>query len=72
MQTHVRDLYTKKRGLELRWAEQYNNNGRYTLDMVKIDRQIRDVINHIKQAEAKAADLENKISDAAPDVSVAT
>jgi len=40
--------------------------------MVKIDRKIRDIINHIKQAEAKAADLENKISDAAPDVSVAT
>ena len=72
MQTHVRDLYTKKRGLELQWAEQYNNNGKYTLDMVKIDRKIRDIINHIKQAEAKAADLENKISDAAPDVSVAT
>ena len=40
--------------------------------MVKIDRKVRDVISHINLAEAKKADLENKIDDAAPQVSVAT
>ena len=40
--------------------------------MVKIDRKVRDVISHIKLAEAKKADLENKIDDAQPKVSVAT
>jgi len=40
--------------------------------MVKIDRKVRDVISHIKLAEAKKADLENKIEAAQPQVSVAT
>ena len=40
--------------------------------MVKIDRKVREVIIHIKLAEAKKADLENKIENAAPQVSVAT
>ena len=40
--------------------------------MVKIDRAVRDVINHIKIAEAKKGHLQNKIDDAAPEVAVAT
>ena len=40
--------------------------------MVKIDRKVREVLNHIKLAEAKKATLQNKIDDAAPQVSVAT
>jgi hypothetical protein len=40
--------------------------------MVKIDSKIREVINHIKIAEAKEANLINRIEDAAPQVSVAT
>ena len=40
--------------------------------MVRIDNKIREVINHIKIAEAKQANLMNKIEDAAPEVSVAT
>lgn len=40
--------------------------------MVRIDDRIRQVISHIKQAEAKEAQKLNKIEDAAPDVSVAT
>ena len=45
---------------------------RYTLDMVRIDDKIREVVTEIKLAEAKLAHLANKIEDAAPDVSVAT
>jgi hypothetical protein len=40
--------------------------------MVNIDHKIREVINHIKLAEAQKATLQNKIDDAAPEVSVAT
>ena len=40
--------------------------------MVRIDSKIREVVNQIKQEEAKLATLDNKIEDAAPEVSVAT
>ena len=72
MQMHVRDLYKAKRGLETEWAVQQRNHQRYTLDMVRIDNKIREVVNQIKQEEAKIANLSNKIEDAAPEVSVAT
>ena len=72
MQQHLNDLYTKKRGLDLEWEQEHLNEGRYTLNMVKIDRAVREVISHIKLAEAKKAHLQNKVEDAAPEVSVAT
>ena len=72
MQTHIRDLYKVKRGLETEWAVQQRDNQRYTLDMVRIDNKIREVVNQIKLQEAKIAILTNKIEDAAPSVSVAT
>jgi hypothetical protein len=72
MQTHVQNLYKQKRTLELQWEQHYNDEGRYTLDMVRIDNKIKEIINHIKIAEAKEANLMNKIDDAAPQVSVAT
>ena len=72
MLTQVQSLYKKKKGLELEWEQHYNDEGRYTLDMVRVDNKIREVINHIKLEEAKEANLINKIEDAAPQVSVAT
>ena len=72
MQTQVRDLYKKKWGLETEWAVHQRDNQRYTLDMVRIDKKIREVVNKIKEEEAKIATLSNKIEDAAPEVSVAT
>ena len=72
MQTHLNDLYTKKKGLDLEWEQEHLKEGRYTLDMVKIDRKVREVISHIKLAEAAKAHLQNKVEDAAPQVSVAT
>ena len=68
----VQDLYKQKRSLELRWQLEYEQNGKYTLDMVKIDSAIRDVITEIKLEESKIADRENAIQNAAPQVSVAT
>ena len=72
MQLQVRDLYKKKRSLEVEWAVHQRDQQRYTLDMVRIDNQIKEIVNAIKQEEAKIANLVNKIEDAAPEVSVAT
>ena len=69
---HLTDLYKQKRSLELNWEQEHLKEGRYTLDMVKIDHKVREVINHIKMAEALKAHQSNKIDDAAPKVSVAT
>ena len=68
----IQDLYKQKRSLELRWQLEYEQFGKYTLDMVRIDNKIRDVVNQIKLEEARLANLTNKIEDAAPSVSVAT
>ena len=68
----VQDLYKQKRSLELRWQLEYEQNNKYTLDMVKIDNAIKDTINEIKAEERKIADRENAIRNSAPEVSVAT
>ena len=72
MMQHLNDLYKQKRGLDLQWEQEHLKEGRYTLNMVKIDRQVREVLSHIKLAEAKKEHLANKVEDAAPQVSVAT
>ena len=68
----VLDLYKQKRSLELKWQLEYEQNGKYTLDMVQIDNAIREVVTEIKAEESKIADRENEIRNAAPEVSVAT
>ena len=68
----VEDLYKQKRSLELRWQLEYEQEGRYTLDMVRIDDKIREVITEIKLEENKIADRQNAIENAAAQVSVAT
>ena len=72
MMQHLQNLYTQKKGLDLEWEQEHLKEGKYTLNMVKIDRKVREVISHIKLAEAKKAHEQNKIEDAAPQVSVAT
>ena len=68
----VQDLYKQKRSLELRWHLEYEQFGKYTLDMVRIDNAIKDVITEIKLEEAKIADRQNNIEQSAAQVSVAT
>ena len=72
MQLQVRDLYKQKRSLETEWAVHQRDHQRYTLDMVRIDDKIRQVITEIKLEEAKIAHRQNSIEGAAPQVSVAT
>ena len=66
------DLYKQKRSLELRWQLEYEQSGKYTLNMVEIDEKIKSIITEIKTEEFKVADRENKISNSAAQVSVAT
>ena len=66
------DLYKQKRSLELRWQLEYEQSGKYTLNMVEIDNAIKNVITEIKAEERKIADRENAIVNAAPQISVAT
>ena len=72
MMQHLQDLYTEKKGLDLQWEQEHLKEGKYTLNMVKIDRKVRDVISNIKLAEAQKEHMQNKIEGSAPEVSVAT
>ena len=68
----IQALYKQKRSLELKWEQEHLSNGRYTLDMVRIDDKIKKVITDIKLEEAAIAHRQNTIEGAAPEVSVAT
>ena len=68
----IQDLYKQKRSLELKWEQEHLSNGRYTLDMVRIDDKIKKVITDIKLEEAAIAHRQNIVEGAAPQVSVAT
>ena len=68
----IQDLYKVKRSLELKWEQEHINNGKYTLDMVRIDDKIKKVITDIKLEEAAIAHRQNSVEGAAPQVSVAT
>ena len=68
----TQDLYKQKKSLELDWEQEYNESGKYTLNMVRIDDKIREIITEIKLEEAKIAHRVNKIEDSQAQVSVAT
>ena len=68
----IQDLYKQKKSLELNWEQEHLKEGRYTLEMTKIDHAIKEIITQIKLEEARLEDLEIKISDSRPEVSIAT
>ena len=68
----VQDLYKQKRSLELDWEQHYIQEGKYTLDMVRIDEKIREIINQIKLSEAEVAYRQIKVELSAPEFSVAS
>ena len=68
----IQDLYKQKRSLELKWEQEHINEDRYTLNMVRLDDKIRQVITEIKLEEAAIAHRQNSVEGAAPQVSVAT
>jgi len=68
----IQDLYKVKRSLELKWEQEHIDNGKYTLEMVRIDDKVKEVITKIKLEEAAIAHRQNSVEGAAPQVSVAT
>ena len=68
----IQDLYKQKKSLELDWEQEYNESGKYTLNMVEIDEKIKSTITQIKLEEARQEDLRNKISESKAEVSRAT
>ena len=68
----IEDLYKQKKSLELDWEQEHLKEGRYTLEMTRIDHAIKEVITQIKLEEAREADLRNKISESKAEVSIAT
>ena len=68
----IQDLYKQKRSLELKWEQEHIDNNKYTLEMVRIDDKVKQVITEIKLEEAAIAHRQNSVEGAAPQVSVAT
>ena len=58
--------------MELKWEQEHLSEGRYTLEMVKIDDKVKEIITKIKLEEAVIAHKQNTVEGAAPQVSVAT
>ena len=68
----IQDLYKQKKSLELSWEQEYNESGKYTLNMVEIDERIKSIITQIKLEEARQQDRINKIAESKAEVSIAT
>ena len=68
----IQDLYKRKRSLELKWEQEHLSNGRYTLEMVRIDDKVKQIITDIKLEEAEIAHRQNTADGVAPQISVAT
>ena len=66
------DLYTTKRSLELEWQQEHLKEGRYTLHMGYIDKKIQEIVKEIIAREFEDATRRDKITDAKPEVSIAT
>ena len=68
----IQDLYKQKKSLELSWEQEYNESGKYTLVMVRIDDKIKEIITQIKLEEARLANLQNAVEESKAEVSIAT
>ena len=58
--------------MELKWEQEHINEDRYTLEMVRIDDKVKQIITDIKLEEAAIAHRQNTVEGSAPQVSVAT
>ncbi len=56
----------------MKWEQEHLSNGKYTLEMVRIDDKVKKVITDIKLEEAAIAHRQNTVEGVAPQVSVAT
>ena len=56
----------------MKWEQKHIDNGKYTLEMVRIDDKVKQIITDIKLEEAEIAHRQNTAEGVAPQVSVAT
>lgn len=56
----------------MKWEQEWLSSGKYTLDMVRIDDKVKQIITDIKLEEAEIAHRQNTAEGVAPQVSVAT
>ena len=56
----------------MKWEQEHLSEDRYTLEMVRIDDKVKQIIKDIKLEEARIAHLQNNVEGSAPEVSVAT
>ena len=56
----------------MKWEQEFLSENRYTLEMVRIDDKVREIITKIKLEEAVIAHKQNTVEGSAPEVSVAT
>ena len=56
----------------MKWEQEHLSNGRYALEMVRIDDKVKQIITDIKLEEAEIAHRQNTAEGVAPQVSVAT
>jgi len=56
----------------LKWEQEHLDNNRYTLEMVRIDDKVKEIITKIKLEEAQIAHRQNTVEGSAPEVSVAS
>jgi hypothetical protein len=56
----------------LKWEQEHLDHNRYTLEMVRIDDKVKQIITDIKLEEARIAHNQNNVESSAPEVSVAT
>ena len=68
----TQDLYTTKRSLELEWQQEHLKEGKYNINMSYIDKKIQEIVKTIIAKEFDEQTLQTKISEAKPEVSIAT
>jgi len=56
----------------LKWEQEHLSNNRYTLEMVRIDDKVKEIITKIKLEEAAIAHRQNAVEGSAQKVSVST
>ena len=56
----------------MKWEQEHLDNNRYTLEMVRIDDKVKEIITKIKLEEAQIAHKQNAVEGSTPEVSVAT
>ena len=58
--------------MELEWQQEHLNDGKHNIRMIEINKKIQEVIKEIVAKEFEEDTLQTKITDAKPEVSIAT